>query len=300
MMIRRLPALIGIGALLRGLSLTSTGGTPLAHTWQSIDGRSWQVVDAPESVLVAPLDDAARGACAGGMIEVRGQMLGGGLDAVEEAQKLACTIWIDKSFPERCATFDRAEWLRISAGFPRRFMRFCIDRFEYPNRGGEYPIVSVTWHEARAWCARDGKRLCTEAEWTFACEGEEATPYPNGYQRDAEACVIDRPWLQVNEHALLARQSPAALREMDRLWQGEPSGAHPRCRSPFGVEDMIGNVDEWTSSIHPNERPSILKGGYWGPVRTRCRPSPRAPGEDSSFSQQGFRFCADVPEVRRP
>jgi|CZKU01.1.fsa_nt_gi hypothetical protein len=56
-----------------------------------------------------------------------------------------------------------------------------------------------------------------------------------------------------------------------------------------------GNVDEWTTSVVPGERPSILKGGYWGPVRTRCRPSTRAHGETFAFYQQGFRCCRDAP-----
>jgi formylglycine-generating enzyme required for sulfatase activity len=91
------------------------------------------------------------------------------------------------------------------------------------------------------------------------------------------------------------RTDGRALAEIDRLWQGEASGARSRCRSPFGVYDMTGNVDEWTVSVRPGERPSILKGGYWGPVRTRCRPSTRAHGEDYASYQQGFRCCADVP-----
>jgi sulfatase modifying factor 1 len=85
------------------------------------------------------------------------------------------------------------------------------------------------------------------------------------------------------------------LREIDRLWQGAASGASPRCRSPFGVYDMTGNVDEWTESVQAASPRSILKGGYWGPVRTRCRPSTRRHGEDYACYQQGFRCCVDVP-----
>jgi formylglycine-generating enzyme required for sulfatase activity len=232
------------------------------------------------------------------MVEVSGRMKLGGWgwdDRVDVLQQSACVEWIDRSFPERCARFDRARWLALSSGLPVQPMHFCIDRFEYPNRRGAYPWIMVNWTEARAICARDGKRLCTEGEWTFACEGEEAMPHPYGYTRDPEACVIDHAWRPVDAATLFPRDSEHALGELDRLWQGEASGSRPRCRSPFGVYDMTGNVDEWTSSMVPGERPSVLKGGYWGPVRTRCRPSTRAHGEDFTYYQQGFRCCADAP-----
>jgi formylglycine-generating enzyme required for sulfatase activity len=230
------------------------------------------------------------------MVEVQGRMMVDGWghsDVVDVLQKETCMDWIDSAFPERCARFDRAHWLALSKGIPTHPMHFCIDRFEYPNRRGAFPWIMVDWNEARAICARDQKRLCSEAEWTFACEGEEAMPYPNGYERDPSACVIDRPWRPVDEETLARREVEPAV--LDRLWQGEPSGASPRCRSPFGVYDMTGNVDEWTTSVVLGERPSILKGGYWGPVRTRCRPSTRAHGEDFAFYQQSFRCCSDAP-----
>jgi formylglycine-generating enzyme required for sulfatase activity len=87
--------------------------------------------------------------------------------------------------------------------------------------------------------------------------------------------------------------------EMDRLWGGKASGSQTRCRSTFGVYDMTGNVDEWTHSVRSGERPSILKGGYWGPVRTRCRPSTRGHDQNHMFYQQGFRCCSDAGGKRR-
>jgi formylglycine-generating enzyme required for sulfatase activity len=51
------------------------------------------------------------------------------------------------------------------------------------------------------------------------------------------------------------------------------------------------NVDEWT--IGSREHPSVLKGGYWGPIRARCRPATRSHGEDFAFYQIGFRCCRD-------
>lgn len=105
---------------------------------------------------------------------------------------------------------------------------------------------------------------------------------------------MDRPHREVDENALWARDKGVALAEIDRLWQGEASGTRPRCRSVFGVYDLTGNVDEWTSSVRAGERPSILKGGYWGPIRARCRPSTRMHNENFTYYQQGFRCCRDL------
>lgn len=274
----------------------------LRHEWRLVSGKHWQIAGGPvEDREVTDAAENNRGQCAAGMIEVRGRMK---VDpsptahydgnSVEELQKSTCKRWINREYPERCAEFDREKWLAASQSLATRPMHFCIDRFEYPNQKGAHPVILVTWDEAGALCAAEGKRLCDESEWTFACEGDEATPYPYGYARDAEACVVDQSWKPFDEAAMQPRDGEDAKYEMDRLWQGAASGSRPRCRSPFGVYDMTGNVDEWTVSARDGERPSILKGGYWGPVRTRCRPATRSHDENHAFYQQSFRCCSAV------
>jgi formylglycine-generating enzyme required for sulfatase activity len=308
-LVRRLVWLAAIaGAILflahdRGasnLELASMIGEPTpSHPWVLIEGRSWQI-ESTEVQDVASTDEAegTRKNCAPGMVEVQGAMkLDGERGSVEWLQDSTCIRWVNRDYPERCASFDRDKWLALSRELDTRMTHFCIDRFEYPNRKGAYPIIAVTWVEAKAHCGSQGKRLCTEDEWTFACEGEEAVPYPTGYLRDEHACVIDRPWKLFDAAHLGARDSTLAKMEVDYLWQGEASGARPTCRSPSGVYDMTGNVDEWTSSVESEGFRSILKGGYWGPVRARCRASTRAHDEDFYFYQQGFRCCADAPSA---
>jgi formylglycine-generating enzyme required for sulfatase activity len=271
-----------------------------SRPWTVVGGRHWQLqaTGAAEAVDAGDDTEEARGACPAGMVEVRGQMrVDGHPGTVEELQDTTCVDWITREFPARCATFDAAAWRRISASLPTRPMHFCIDAYEYPNRKGENPIIGVTWYEAVALCQERAGRLCSEDEWTFACEGDEALPYPYGYWRDEQACVIDRPWRPYDAEALARRDSAAAIREIDYLWQGEASGARPGCRSPFGVRDMTGNVDEWTVSVLREGLRSILKGGYWGPVRARCRASTRVHNEDFFFYQQGFRCCAEAPQA---
>jgi len=292
---------LGASALIGQQAAADATGTA---SWKLVRGKHWQLVGSPGTrraaeTPVAAAVDGLVSQCAPGMVHVRGRMK---LDlsdnphgemAVEELQKTTCVHWINRDFPERCAEFDRDRWLSISMQLPTRPMDFCIDEFEYPNQRGAYPLAMVAWHEATGLCSEQGKRLCDESEWTFACEGEEAMPYPYGYRRDPEACVVDAPWRAFNPTALSHRDSTAAAAEMARLWQALPSGARPGCRSSFGVYDLTGNVDEWTRSVRPGERPSILKGGYWGPVRTRCRPATRTHDENHVFYQQGFRCCSD-------
>src|SRR5689334_13259428 len=50
---------------------------------------------------------------------------------------------------------------------------FCIDRWEAPNQLGEKPLVMQSAVLAESWCAKKGKRLCTEDEWDTACEGPD-------------------------------------------------------------------------------------------------------------------------------
>ncbi|MEZ4293557.1 MAG: SUMF1/EgtB/PvdO family nonheme iron enzyme [Polyangiaceae bacterium] len=285
------------------LLTAAAGPRPLAHTWRLFREHHWQIVtDKPiESRDVTDAAEGNRGVCPAGMIEVKGQMK---LDpspnafydkkSVEEMQKTTCTRWINRDFPERCAEFDRDKWLELSKDLATKPMHFCIDRFEYPNQKGAFPVIMVNYHESQALCEEQGKRLCDEAEWTFACEGDEALPYPYGYSRDDDACTIDKKWRAYNGAAFANREADPARDELDRLWQGKASGAMARCKSPFGVYDMTGNVDEWTRTVREYERPSILKGGYWGPVRTRCRPSTRSHDENHTFYQQGFRCCSEA------
>jgi formylglycine-generating enzyme required for sulfatase activity len=174
--------------------------------------------------------------------------------------------------------------------------RFCVDLFEYPNLEGVTPAVMVDWNDARRACAVEGKRLCTVEEWEFACEGPQMWPYPYGTTRDPTACNIDRTYTLPEMDAF---SDPLKIsEEVERLDKRVPSGALARCISPFGVRDMTGNVDEWVlnEAGKVDDKPfrSTLKGGYWGPIRARCRPITSTHNEWFSFYQVGFRCCRDA------
>jgi hypothetical protein len=284
---------------LEAMSVLHEPETPL-RPWRVVDGTQWQL-ESPEAEFLAdagdsdPQDDPERGPCPEGMVEAVGAMkLDGPRGTVEDLQGATCTEWVEHPEPRRCNAFDAARWAAIADHLPTRPMHFCIDRYEYPDRVGEYPVVMVDWLEAQRHCTAQGKRLCTEDEWTFACEGTEARPYPTGFVRDARACNIDRPWRPVDFQVLASRTGPRVERELDALFQGEPAGTYRGCRSPFGAYDMTGNVDEWTVTTHAEGLRSILKGGYWSVIHARCRTSTRVHNEWFYFYQIGFRCCAGL------
>lgn len=274
-------------------------GAASGHHWQSINHRNWRIVDLETAVVaVAPATER----CAAGMVEAQGLMKQNDpkRGSVEDLQKTTCLHYKgpfnkdgSPKFPERCDEFDQPRWEAIASTLPTKSMDVCIDQFEYPNVPGQYPMIFVTYYEAQNACFAQHKRLCNEEEWTFACEGPDAMPYPYGYKRDATACNIDKTWRTFSEKKMWPRDGASAEVELDKLWQGEASGMRAGCKSPFGAYDLTGNVDEWTTTVRPRPYLSVLKGGYWGPVRNRCRPATTVHNEGHYFYQQGLRCCAD-------
>jgi len=229
-------------------------------------------------------------ACPPDMVEVEGEYC----PFVEQR----CARWLDPATKLQCAEFEKLPY----SG--RCFMKtehkkFCIDRYEYPNKPGVLPVYMASWVEAKATCESQGKRLCDDTEWTLACEGNERQPYPSGdgYTRSAAACNIDQPYIWPHPEKVYDPRTSAE--ELARLDQREPSGSRSSCVSPFGVHDMTGNVDEWVVNVSQHGEPhkSGLKGGYWGPVRTRCRPMTTAHEESFRYYQIGFRCCGGAQEV---
>lgn len=200
-------------------------------------------------------------------------------DACPDAEEV-CTKWIDPPPYQnlRCETYAKP----TKCTGARVHRRFCIDREEYTDNGEPLPTVRKNWNEAQALCNARGARLCREAEWEFACEGPEISPYPYGWKRDSSICNFDRTNLGGAEEKLNDLRAPTS--------------AYPACLSPFGVHDMVGNVDEWTEreGVNPPYRGS-LRGGWWLPGRNRCRAATREHGEDYSGKQVGFRCCKDAP-----
>lgn len=183
-----------------------------------------------------------------------------------------------------------------SCAGPERNLRFCIDRYEYPNERGAHPKVMVDAYDAEALCEARGKRLCFKSEWESACEGPEKLPFPYGLVRSAEKCNIDNVWINPDLDRLYSPAPLVATPELLRLDQSVRSGAKEGCVSGFGVHDLTGNVDEWIFSEEPRgkARWAGLKGGAWGHVRNACRPMTTSHPPDFTYYFISFRCCADA------
>ncbi|WP_434421270.1 nSTAND1 domain-containing NTPase [Nannocystis pusilla] len=152
----------------------------------------------------------------------------------------------------------------------------------------DMPVSAISWDDAHAylaWLDRTGRvpgaRLCTEWEWERAARGADARNFPHADTITRTDANFDETYARVAEH-------------------GGPDvgGAHPASRSPFGVDDLVGNVWEWTtSSLAANE--GIIRGGAYYYDEVTCRSVNRYPwSPDTRDSTLGLRVCASVPPTR--
>ncbi|MCY9782625.1 ergothioneine biosynthesis protein EgtB [Nocardiopsis sp. EMB25] len=182
-----------------------------------------------------------------------------------------------------------AFWTREGQDWSRR--RFGRHEMVPP----EEPVQHVSFHEAQAYARWAGKRLPTEAEWEKAArfdpETGRSTRYPWG---------DDEPGIR---HANLGQ----------RRLGPSPAGRHPDGASPLGVQQLIGDVWEWTSTtfdgypgfrafpyreyseVFFNEGYKVLRGGSWATHPTAVRSTFRNwdhPIRRQIFS--GFRCARDA------
>jgi formylglycine-generating enzyme len=249
---------------------------PARHTKATQDGPAKQEA-APQ--------DRKGAACPEGMLLVDG-------DYCTQVEHKCAESWYDKSNKKTvCERFE--PWSKCTGD--REHKRFCMDRYEYPNRAGERPEVMNKYNQAQVKCAALGKRLCTETEWTMACEGPKYKPFPYGYVRDTNICHGDVMWDSPDMNKVAARD-PA---ELARLWKGVRSGSQPECVSDYGVYDMPGNADEVVSSEtyaadFRGKFDSVHTGGPWYKgVRNQCRPKIYTHDEGFYYYFLSFRCCAE-------
>jgi formylglycine-generating enzyme required for sulfatase activity len=105
-----------------------------------------------------------------------------------------------------------------------------------PARKAGHPVVGVSFLDALHYCRWAGLALPTEWLWEKAARGPEGRTFP---------------WGEAAPYSTEPRSSLrlAQVRAEDTC----PVGHFPRTRSPYGCEDLIGNVSEWCWAQDPDD-----------------------------------------------
>lgn len=175
-----------------------------------------------------------------------------------------------------------------------------------PGAGDRHPVIYVSSAEAVKFCQwlssreRRRYRLPTEAEWEYAARGTDGRKYPWGDQegRGDLANFADR-------NTVFAWSD----REIDDGFaESSPVGAFPVGASPFGIEDMAGNVWEWCIDFlqpyrgTPKTNPPgaktgakrVYRGGSWKSRFNSLRATTRGSNVPNySCNDLGFRVVCE-------
>ena len=133
----------------------------------------------------------------------------------------------------------------------------------------DFPVLYVSWLDARAYCAWAGDSLPRELQWEKAARGTDGRQYPWGNVWDPDKCAN---WSNSRDP--------------------QPVGRYPPGASPYGCLDTVGNVWEWCAHWYNSDaykryakgdlRPPakgrygddrVVRGGFWGnglPSYFRC------------------------------
>ncbi len=205
------------------------------------------------------------------------------------------------------------EWEGISEADKKSFDPLCNNRDAADK--AKHPINCVDWDMADAFCkaAAPHGRLPTEAEWEFAARGPDGRKFPWGDEWP------DAKYLNACDKECLAWgkknrvDETAMYKDDDGYANTAPVGSFPLGASRYGVQDVVGNVWEWTADWYAPYTPTaavdpkgpehevsgdgrVIRGGAWnGAYPAWVRPTFRYHDAPTKKSYGiGFRCAATL------
>lgn len=119
---------------------------------------------------------------------------------------------------------------------------------EYDN----FPVIYVSWEDARTYCAWADRRLPTEAEWEKAASWDETNQVMYTY-----------PWGNTANDCNLSNYPDGSK---NCVGDTTAVGSYPNGKSPYGTLDMIGNVWEWMADWYDAGYYQTLPEGVRNPT----------------------------------
>ena len=173
-------------------------------------------------------------------------------DLVQECQKTAYTgycqpdffknqepphnVYLDNFFIDTFEVTNALYRTCVDSGAcqpPTKNQNYALYRYFGESKYDDYPVIYVNWEMAQTYCKWRGARLPTEAEWEKAARGNDGRLYPWGSGLD---CSHANYWLGDNTRGCIGDTTKV--------------GSYENGKSPYGVYDMAGNVEEWTSDLY--------------------------------------------------